>query len=220
MPQTYGEIIDRVLRNAGDARGDNTLNRAAILQDILNLIEFDLAGSVGEIYVTDSITMTLGGVSGSADGAYDIPDGVRSVRGPFLIDGDALAGHSIYRDPDLFWRRFDRSSTQQGRPQQVLIHGLEFVFRPIPDFGGATDYEAEIFVTLYPTFSVTEGATVPRREFEAPLEAGATWLHATRNSMSDVANTYARIYQRWLQQISRGATDYVRPKQAFRPHYL
>lgn len=214
MAQTYGQIITRVLRNVGDTRSATTTERALILQDFVYLLRHDLPARVGEIYTEGSFTLTLGGPSGSSDGEYTIPDGVRSFRGPFTIDGDLELANRLYRSPARFWQRYDvdAATARIGRPEALLIEGLTLHFRPIPDFGGgAPTYAFVGFGTLWPTQTITENTAVPRTEYEAILEAGATVLHASRNKYEGILQIWSPIWERWLANLTGGSTDYVRP---------
>lgn len=211
MPATYGEIIDRVLANAGDTRAPNSTERARILVDLEAFAELDLRQMVGGPYLEGNIEQTIDG--SSSTGTYDWDSKLRSVTGPLMFDSQQpWSRNSIFRDPNAFFRAFSNTTTTTGSPTSVLIYARTFVFRPVPD---ATSRVWKVYGTVYPEETVTEAAQVPYREWEPLLEHYATMRFASRKQMTETFQFHSAEFQRRLSLFRVGVNAGIQPARGW-----
>lgn len=198
---TYKDVIDRVLKNVGDTRSGNADVRADILLDLDDFLRTELPDLIGGSLVEGSFDLVLGGAGSvlDADGLVAWPARVRSMGDTFQMDDDVpWAKTRVFRDPGLFYGRWNRETPTAGKPTGVLVYGKDLVFRPVPAIGaGDTVYNMRVWGTMYPNVTpdpIVEGTELHRNEDKPILIAWGSVLEAARNHDDETATRWSAIY--------------------------
>lgn len=211
---TYSDLIDRILVNAGDSRAGNADERTEILEDLRDFLETELPESIGGPILESSFARTLGGPAAhnDANGVVPWPARVRAITGPIRIDTTdrPLPATRIFRNPERFYRRWSGTITN-GKPTHVLIYGMDLIVRPVPPLGGGDPvYSATVWAQMFPSITLVEDTAIHRNEDLPLLIAFGSALQAVRSGNKDAQDRFGQLLEARMSDRRMGRAAHAR----------